>query len=157
MREAPRAPGEDGLEGKTQQQTNEALKCCWCKKDKQRVSQLGILSLFNSFSLSQPLAPKLADTTGLSRVPSIRLWFSQGWVVWYMNCWPSRWAQVVSHPLSLWETHVALKGSLFTVSLLLLCEIFLSSVSVEAGGFEKSAPMSPSFSLMLVWILLFAF
>lgn len=61
--------------------------------------QLGILSLFNSFSLSQPLASKLADTTGLSRIPSIRLWFSQGQVVWYMNCWPSGWAQVVLHPL----------------------------------------------------------
>ena len=33
-REGPRAIGEDGLEGKTQQQTNEALKCCWCKKGK---------------------------------------------------------------------------------------------------------------------------
>lgn len=34
MREGPRAPGEDGLEGKTQQQTNEALNAVDARRAK---------------------------------------------------------------------------------------------------------------------------
>lgn len=136
-----------------------ALKCCRWKG--QKGTPVRHPSSFHSSPLPQPLTCQLADATWISQnfihFLSHCAAFSRTSCVVY-NSWLFGWAQAVLYTLSQcgkkkWHSSLNVYGFFATF----VCVLLFVSVIIEVRGFDKSTFMPPSFSLMLVLILIFAF